>query len=512
MTAKFKQIIEQLNALITLKADKSMSDEDLIVNIDALNLLCNLYDELKLDCSAIRRRISRLIPELSRRISGKGNIQHDIPLIKALNNIIFGRAENFSQERWRDSLTEMCYNVVEAYQQEPLIDSTDYLFALDIVSRANNDIDSPWLEEYKNILSGYLKDIATVSQPEQIKRVRAYDQAKHLFASDNWEKWAEIRESLRAADISQLDDQTFILWRQITDIVPMKELKKRAGHSRQMQVEYLQGLILNEFNRVHRASAKRKLAREVKTLNDDLINDIIALKIDSEMSVSTLYAIETVFYLRLQLAQVGWEENESIYNNLCRDRFEQLAAALRKKYDSVSSLNDKIEILERLEAIGTIIHSEHYDYAIEEAGKLKDRQGLTYAQKLRLDWIPNNNSEKESQIVANLLPHATTSFDIATLAQISDFITAEERDAVLTRYFDLFEAAMSTDNVAELGKLLTLAAYWNSDLTLRPRLSAAASKAQPIAALSLPERRVNLLAAEIYTRIENITGKYEGVA
>jgi len=314
MTAKLKQIIEQLNALITFKANKSMSDEDFIANIDAVNLLCNLYDDLRLDRSALRRRMSNLYPELVRRIYGKENIQHAMLLIKTLHNFIYGRADDFGPERWRDSLTEMCYRVVEAYRQEPLINSTDYLFALDIVSRTNNEFDNPSVEEYKKILDGYLEDIATVSLSEQIKRIRAYERAKHLFVSDNWEKWTEVREKLKKADVSQLDDQTFILWREITDIAPVKELKKRAIRSKQMQVEYLQGIIFTEFKRVHRASVKRKLARELKMLNDDLINDIIPLKIDSGMSVSTLHALETIFYLRLQLAQVVCEDNESIYN------------------------------------------------------------------------------------------------------------------------------------------------------------------------------------------------------
>lgn len=171
MTAKFKQIIEQLNALITFKTDKSMTDEDFIANIDAVNLLCNLYDDLRLDRSALRRRMSNLYPEFAPRIYGKENIQHAMPLIKALNDFIYGRADDFGPERWRDSLTEMCCKVVEAYCQEPLIDSTDYLFALDIVSRTNNEFGSPYIEEYKKILDSYQEDIATVSLSEQIKRV-----------------------------------------------------------------------------------------------------------------------------------------------------------------------------------------------------------------------------------------------------------------------------------------------------------------------------------------------------
>ena len=134
---------------------------------------------------------------------------------------------------------------------------------------------------------------------------------------------------------------------------------------------------------------------------------------------------------------------------------------------------------------------------------------LTYPQKLRLDWLPNINSENKSQIVANLLPQTTSSFEMATLALISDFITANEREAVLNRFFELFDAALSSENIAELGRLLSLAAYWNSDPTIRPRLTEAATRAQAIGGLSLPVCRVNLLAAEIYSLMDTITGKYD---
>ncbi|MCM1142717.1 MAG: hypothetical protein NC453_29445, partial [Muribaculum sp.] len=62
---------------------------------------------------------------------------------------------------------------------------------------------------------------------------------------------------------------------------------------------------------------------------------------------------------------------------------------------------------------------------------------------------------------------------------------------------------------SELRNLLTLAAYWNSNPTIRPRLTEAANKVAATKALSLPERRVNLIAAEIYRQIDAITGKYE---
>ncbi|MCM1141511.1 MAG: hypothetical protein NC453_23315, partial [Muribaculum sp.] len=104
MTAKFKQIIDQLNAFITFKVDKSMSDEDFIANIDAINLLCNLHDDLKLDRSEIRKKMNCLYPELSHRIYSKKDIQFAVPLIKALNGFIYGRADDYGPARWRNNL------------------------------------------------------------------------------------------------------------------------------------------------------------------------------------------------------------------------------------------------------------------------------------------------------------------------------------------------------------------------------------------------------------------------
>lgn len=512
MTAKFKQIVDKLNALVTFKDGNSMTDDDFIANVDAINLLYNLYDDLNLDRSDICRKMGDLYPEFARRIYGKENIQHAMPLIKALDSFIYGRGDDRGPARWREDLAEICCQVVNAYRKEPIIGSTDYLFALDMVSGFDEESSSSDIKEYKEAIEGYMDDIDKVCLAEKIKRVRAYQRSKHLFASDAKEKWSEVYESLKTADISQLDDRTFILWRKITDIAPMKELKKRAEHSKQMQVEYLQGLIFTEFERVHRAAVKKKLARDLKMLNDEFISDIIPLNIDSDMSVSSLHALEAIFHSRLQLAQVDWDDKEPVYNSLCRNRFEKLAKALKKKYKTAESLNEKIEILERLVSIGMTINSGHFSFALEEAESLKDLPNLTYAQKLRLDWIPDIDPENESQIVAALLPQATSSFDLATVALISDFLTAEERESVLNRYFDLLDTALSTDNVAELGKLLALAAYWNSDPTIRPRLTAATRKVQSVDGLTLPERRVNPIAAEIYTRIDNITGKYEGVA
>jgi len=92
---------------------------------------------------------------------------------------------------------------------------------------------------------------------------------------------------------------------------------------------------------------------------DEYINGMIVIKINSKMSVSTLYALETIFFLRLQLAQVSWDANEALYEDICRDRFERISKALTEKYRNTKSINEKIEILERIEVISLNINNDH---------------------------------------------------------------------------------------------------------------------------------------------------------
>lgn len=114
-----------------------------------------------------------------------------------------------------------------------------------------------------------------------------------------------------------------------------------------------------------------------------------------------------------------------IIYNLRRDRFEQLTKALRKKHDTAFSINEKIEITERLASIGMTIDSEDFSITLDEAKNLKRLPNLTYAQKLRLNWLPDIDPENESQTVADLLPQSDSYFEMAKLALLSVPIAAE---------------------------------------------------------------------------------------
>lgn len=74
----------------------------------------------------------------------------------------------------------------------------------------NDDADNSDLKEYKEVVASYLKEIDTVSISEKIKRVGAYERAKHLFVSDDWDKWIEVRELLKNENVGQMDDKTFL--------------------------------------------------------------------------------------------------------------------------------------------------------------------------------------------------------------------------------------------------------------------------------------------------------------
>ncbi|MCM1296091.1 MAG: hypothetical protein NC311_11165 [Muribaculaceae bacterium] len=236
--------------------------------------------------------------------------------------------------------------------------------------------------------------------------------------------------------------------------------------------------------------------------------------------MATLYALETIFYLRHQLAQAAWEDNEPIYEELCNERLGQIAKALTSKYRTVESLCEKIEILERLTVIGQIIRSNDFYFALEEAYALKELPELTYAQKLRLDWIPNINSEDDSQIVADLLPTISPSrvdesvFDLETLTLISDSVTPSEREAIFNRFTELVKVAIVSKDTEAISGLLALAAYWNIDPNLRKKIKELTNQflipnSSLLIDLSLPILRLNPIAAEIYSRIDTITGKYD---
>lgn len=216
--------------------------------------------------------------------------------------------------------------------------------------------------------------------------------------------------------------------------------------------------------------------QDLKALNDDLISDIIPLKIDARMSVPTLHALQTIFYLRLQLAQVSWAENEPIYESLCRNRFEQIAAALTEKYGTVETLSDKITILNRLENISQILNNRHSDFAVEQRRKLIASAELTFTQRYRLDNLLEFNYDNVTEDIDRLLAEARTAFDIAILFDIDSLGTEKQYNAVTDLYQAMFDNAIAEGNTREIANLLAVAADSNNDPARRALLGTLTAK------------------------------------
>lgn len=363
---KMTGIIERLNRLVTFDGCESMTDEDFIADIDAANLLCCLHDDLGLDRTEIRSNMERLYPQLIRRIEAKQDIQYAMPLIRVLYRLIYDRDADEADRgpiAWRDTLVDLCRKVAESYRKQPLTHSADYLFALDIICRTETDSNDANLREYRGHTEAYLDDIDEVTVAEKTLRADAYNRSRFLFSPGNRDKWAETIERLKYEDTSRLDDETLLVWWNLTDITPERELKKRSCHSARMQVAYLQSLIFAEFNRMRREAAERELAGQLKSLHDDDIGDIINVEISSAMSLEQLYELQDRFWKRYEQAEIADDDNLSAYHNLCRSKYLAIDKALTKKYRTATPA-ERTDILERLQDIEYFLYGDYSDFLL----------------------------------------------------------------------------------------------------------------------------------------------------
>ncbi len=496
MNAKFRYIVDQLKSIITFESKSLMTDDDLIANIEAINLMYNLYDDLEIERSEIDCAMDSLYSLLIQRIEAKENIQLAMPLVRALSDLIFGSVNYHGQMSWSEKLIELSREVVDAYRRKPQINSADYLLTLDIVCATKDETHDIELEEYKQVLSNYLEDMDNVPLEEKIKRIAAFQRSTTLFTSDNWERWVEICEHLKDEDVRKMSDAEFLAWIDVTGQYPAHELKKRSGRSKRLMVSYLRQQIMAEFAKHARNKAKCKLIGELKSLNDEIIGEIIPIKIKERTSLPAIFALETIFRLRLQLAQITSDEKLAVYESLCRNRFEQIAKVLKKKYRSAATLNEKIEIVERLAIIGIDVNEAYIDFAIEEAARLEETPGLTYAQKLRLEWITSSPSDDGPEIVATLLPEAKSTFEIATLAILADYLTDNERKVVTNRFVNLFNSADASSDTEELGKLLILTPFLDPQT-----LGKINDRLKKISTLSVPLRRLPYLITHLTSHL-----------
>lgn len=278
-----------------------------------------------------------------------------------------------------------------------------------------------------------------------------------------------------------------------------------------MRVEYLGTLAYSEIGKERRAAEKRRLRRALNNLDDDIIGDLIGIKIEARMPVSVLSALDTVYSLRLQLAQVSGDSLESLYEILCRERQEQISKALTKKYAFAGTVNEKIEILERLESIEMFVHAAHSRFALDKSEELNGFSDLTYSQRLRLSWMFGMESVDYKEILATILPQVKDAFDIKTVTDLEMFGTEDCRRHVMELYSEMIEAALHNGDTPELGRLLNIGAHLSYDPQRRPILLGVADRATRVAGVTRPEMLVIPKAAEMYGQLDTVLGKYTDV-
>lgn len=259
--------------------------------------------------------------------------------------------------------------------------------------------------------------------------------------------------------------------------------------------------ILNKFNGIATFNIDASMS------DDDFIANIDA--VSEELTISTLFALEVIYSLRLQLANVSLNKDKAINELLCRDRLSQLLKIFKKKYATSKSINEKIEILERMEIISLNLYGEHSFFALEEASLIEDEVYLTNNQKLRLDWISAISLSEGSNLVTEILSKDNGSFEMGILAQVMDYFDRQERTLVINRYFELLDNAISAQVNMEIGKLLVIAAPWNKNPYMRSVMKKINDRTALITGLSVPEKCVNPIAADIYVRMESIMRRYD---
>lgn len=246
---------------------------------------------------------------------------------------------------------------------------------------------------------------------------------------------------------------------------------------------------------------------------DYIIGDFIGMEIGEGMTLPALYALEAIFYLRLQLAQAGKAEDESVFEELCYHRFEQIAKILTKKFKVTESLDDKIAILNHLQNLSVALGSGHSAFVIDQRRDLIGCSNLTFAQKYRLDNLLGFNYDHIKENIDCLLKQARSAFDVAILFDVDSMGTASQYAAAMNLYEAMFCKAVDQGNVSEIAHLLAVAAYCNSDPNRRQKIKELTAKLTAKSSIAvnlpLPVLRVNSIAAQVYSRIGHITGKYD---
>ena len=271
-----------------------------------------------------------------------------------------------------------------------------------------------------------------------------------------------------------------------------------------------------------------KLKNILEKANEEIIPDILPIKITSKMSVPTLRALEAIYTLRSWLASESHDINDPVYANLQVQRMWQISKALKAKYRQTKTLANRIEILSFIDTLEEDLTCKNSDFAVAEATKLAHKYGsnLTPFQSLRFQFIFASEEIYNDNAVMELLPYANTAFELGSLTLIEHRVSPSLREAIFNRFTLLLETSIKANNTAEISNLLALFPYWNENPTHRQKIkelttnleekfagttarSGSVQGQRPCADFSLPVLRVNAIAAEIYSRLDTLTGKYE---
>lgn len=108
----------------------------------------------------------------------------------------------------------MCEKVVAAYRENPQIHSTDYLYALRIVTQSRDYVEKSEYQEINDIFASYLNDMDSVTVDEKLRRLIAYKKSRSLLRPEDNEprKWDDVKTSIFDVDIDTLDDESFEMW------------------------------------------------------------------------------------------------------------------------------------------------------------------------------------------------------------------------------------------------------------------------------------------------------------
>lgn len=230
--------------------------------------------------------------------------------------------------------------------------------------------------------------------------------------------------------------------------------------------------------------------------------DLHKIKIDTDFSLHSLFAIKKIYSLYLEYYLMSWDDDSREMAEVYKTRLENISNVLMDKYRSTRSLNERIRILENLEEISLETVYTDNDFALENASELEELPTLTYSQSLRLSWLPDINPDDVSGIVRDILSAPVTSFDIETLLQIINYCTEKERSEIIDLYISKMEEAFIKKDVSKVSSLLVMGAPLNIHPDLSERMKPLLDKVITLPGLTFPVKLVNTISQDIYSRLD----------